>query len=168
MTEFQKYIQRYLDLIPTENWLEEMRSSGNQTIELYQQLSNKQADFAYAEGKWSLKILLQHLIDAERIFVYRALRFSRNDKTELAGWDEEEYANNYFLEERNVKSLIEEFDYLRKSTILFFENLNPTVLSKTGIANNNEISVETIGKLVVGHNIHHLNIIKERYLPNLI
>ena len=168
MTEFQKYIQRYLDLIPSDNWLEELKNSGNQTLEIYHQFSEQQSDFAYAEGKWSLKILLQHLIDAERIFVYRALRFSRNDQTELAGWDEEDYAKNYFLEEISLKSLIQEFDFLRKSTIYFFENLSRSVLPKTGIANNNEISVETIGKLIVGHNIHHLNIIKERYLPNLI
>ena len=168
MTEFQKYIQRYLDLIPSENWVEELKDSGNQTLEIYQQLSEQQSNFAYAEGKWSLKILLQHLIDAERIFVYRALRFSRNDQTELAGWDEEDYAKNYFLEEISLKSLLEEFDYLRKPTVLFFENLNENILSRKGIANKNEISVETIGKLIVGHNIHHLNIIKERYLPNLI
>lgn len=167
MTEFQKYIQRYLDLIPTENWLEEMKISGNQTVELYQKISEEQSDFAYAEGKWSLKMLLQHIIDAERIFVYRALRFSRNDKTELAGWDEEDYAKYYFPEERSLKSLIDEFENLRKSSIFFFENLNENVLTHTGIANQNEISVETLGKLVVGHNIHHLNIIKERYLPNL-
>ena len=168
MTEFQKYIQRYLDLIPSDNWLEELKNSGNQTLEIYHQFSEQQSDFAYAEGKWSLKILLQHLIDAERIFVYRALRFSRNDQTELAGWDEEDYAKNYFLEEISLKSLLEEFEYLRKSTVLFFENLNVNILSRKGIANNNEISVETIGKLIVGHNIHHFNIIKERYLPNLI
>ena len=168
MTEFQKYIQRYLDLIPGDNWLEEMENSGNQTLEIYHQFSELQSDFAYAEGKWSLKILLQHLIDAERIFVYRAFRFSRNDQTELAGWDEEDYAKNYFLEEISLKSLIEEFNYLRKSTVLFFENLNANNLSRKGIANKNEISVETIGKLIVGHNIHHLNIIKERYLPKLI
>ena len=168
MTEFQKYIQRYLDLIPSDNWLEELKDSGNQTLEIYQQFSEQQSNFAYAEGKWSLKILLQHLIDAERIFVYRALRFSRNDQTELAGWDEEDYAKNYFLEEISLKSLLEEFEYLRKSTVLFFENLNENILPRKGIANKNEISVETIGKLIVGHNIHHLNIIKERYLPNLI
>ena len=165
MTEFQKYTQRYLDLIPTENWLEEMRISGIQTLEIYQQLSEQKSNFAYAEGKWTLKILLQHLIDAERIFVYRALRFSRNDQTELAGWDEEDYAKNYFVEEVALSSLIEEFDFLHKSTLHFFENLSPTVLQKTGIANENRISVETSGKLVVGHNVHHLNIIKERYLP---
>ncbi|KEY20268.1 DinB family protein [Kaistella antarctica] len=167
MTEFQKYIQRYLDLVPSENWVEELKDSGKETLEIYQQFSEQQSEFAYAEGKWSLKMLLQHLIDAERIFVYRALRFSRNDQTELAGWDEEDYAKNYFLEEISLKSLIQEFDFLRKSTIYFFENFSRSVLPKTGIANNNEISVETIGKLIVGHNIHHLNIIKERYLPNL-
>lgn len=166
MTDFQKYIQRYLDLLPTENWLEEMKISGCKTLELYQSISEEQSDFAYAEGKWSLKELLQHLIDAERIFVYRALRFSRKDKTQLAGWDEESYAKEYDLEQVSVKNLLEEFDCLRKSTILFFENLNHERLAETGIANQNEISVEIIGKLVVGHHIHHLNIIKERYLPH--
>ena len=168
MTEFQKYIQRYLNLVPTENWLEELKNSSAQTLEIYQQFSEEQSNFAYAEGKWSLKVLLQHLIDAERIFVYRALRFSRNDQTELAGWDEEDYAKNYFLDGKSLTSLIEEFEYLRKSNIYFFENLNQTVLAQTGIANNNEISVETIGKLIAGHNLHHLDIIRERYLPVLI
>lgn len=167
MTEIQKYIQRYLDLIPGDNWLEELRTSRIEILEIYHQLSEEQADFSYAEGKWSLKVLLQHLIDAERIFVYRALRFSRNDQTELAGWDEEDYAKNYFLQDIPINSLIEEFDSLGKSTLHFFENLSPTVLLKKGVANQNEISVEMIGKLVVGHLIHHVNIIKERYLPHL-
>lgn len=167
MNEFQKYIQRYLDLIPSENWLEELKKSSEKTVSLYSYLTEEQSNFAYAEGKWSLKIVLQHLIDAERIFVYRALRFSRNDRTELPGWDEEEYAKHYFSKEKSLKNLIEEFEHLRKSTVLFFENINPKTLSQKGIANHNEISVETIGKLIVGHNIHHLNIIKERYLPNL-
>ena len=94
MTEFQKYIQRYLDLIPSENWLEEMKISGNSTLEIYRKLSPEQSNFAYTEGKWTMKELLQHLIDAERIFVYRAMCFARKDKTELPGWDEEEYSNH--------------------------------------------------------------------------
>ena len=167
MTEFQKYIQRYLDLVPSENWLEEMKISGNSTLEIYRNLSPEQSNFAYAEGKWTMKELLQHLIDAERIFVYRAMRFARKDKTELPGWDEEEYANHYFSAKRRVESLTEEFETVRKSSLIFFENLNPQQLSETGIANGNEISVETIGKLVVGHNIHHVNIMNERYLNQL-
>ena len=168
MTEFQKYIKRYLDLIPSENWLEELKNSGAQTLEIYGKLSVEHSNFAYAEGKWTLKELLQHLIDAERIFIYRALRFSRNDQTELAGWDEELYAKAYFLNDVSLKNLLEEFDFLRKSNVLFFGNLKEEILSRKGVANGNEISVETIGKLIVGHNIHHLNIIRERYLPNLI
>lgn len=164
MTEFQKYIQRYLDLIPTENWLEEMKKTGEKTVSLYSFLAEEQSNFAYADGKWTLKELLQHLIDAERIFAYRALRFARNDQTELAGWDEEAYAKHYFSSERSLQSLIDEFETVRKSSFLLFENLNEIQLSKTGVANGNEISVETIGKLIVGHNIHHLNIIAESYL----
>ena len=168
MTEFQKYIQRYLDLIPSKNWLEELKNSEAQTLEIYGKLSEEHSNFAYEEGKWTLKELLQHLIDAERIFIYRALRFSRNDQTELAGWDEELYAKEYFLNDVSLQTLLEEFDFLRKSNVLFFGNLKEEILSREGVANGNEISVETIGKLIVGHNIHHLNIIKERYLPNLI
>lgn len=164
MTEFQKYIQRYKDLVPSENWTEEMKISGEKTVNLHTNLSSEQAEFAYAEGKWTLKELLQHLIDAERIFAYRALRFARKDKTELPGWDEELYAQHYFSKERTLQSLVEEFEAVRKSTHLFFENLNPEQLSETGVANGNEISVETLGKLIIGHNIHHLNIIEERYL----
>lgn len=167
MTDFEKYIQRYLDLIPSENWLEEMERSTSQTIDLYRNISEKQSGFAYAEGKWSLKILLQHIIDAERIFIYRALRFSRKDLTELSGWNEEEYSENYFLEGVSLESILEEFEYLAKSNTLFFKNLNSEMLVRSGMANQNELSVETIGKLMVGHRIHHLNIIKERYLPHL-
>lgn len=164
MTDFQKYIQRYLDLIPTQNWLEEMKKTGEKTVSLYSFLAEDQSNFAYAEGKWTLKELLQHLIDAERIFAYRALRFARKDRTELVGWDEETYAKHYFSTERSLQSLTDEFKTVRKSSSLFFENLNVIQLSETGIANGNEISVENIGKLIVGHNIHHLNIIEERYL----
>lgn len=167
MTEFQKYIQRYLELVPSKNWVAEMKISGEKTLEIYIKISEEQSNFVYAEGKWTLKELLQHLIDAERIFIYRALRFSRNDQTELSGWDEELYAKEYFLEQVSLKTLITEFDYLRKSNILFFGNFKQEILSRKGIANGNEISVETLGKLIIGHNLHHLNIIEERYLPHL-
>jgi uncharacterized damage-inducible protein DinB len=167
MTEFQKYIQRYKDLVPSENWKEEMKVSRENTLNVYKKISAEQAEFPYAEGKWTLKELLQHLIDAERIFAYRALRFARKDRTELAGWDEEEYAKHYFSVERTLKSLIDEFEAVRNSSIIFFENLNQEQFSGTGIANGNEISVEMIGKLIIGHNLHHLNIIEERYFPNL-
>ena len=167
MTEFEKYIQRYLDLIPSENWLEELKNVTNATLEIYSQLSEEQSEFAYAEGKWTLKVLLEHLIDTEKIFNYRALRFARNDKSALTGFDEELFAKNGIAEYLKIGDLIEEYNIVRLSTIIFFSRLKEEQLSRKGLANNNESSVETIGKLVVGHNIHHLNIIKERYLPLL-
>lgn len=167
MTDFQKYIQRYLDNIPSKDWLGELTISGEKTIAVYSKLSEEQSHFAYDDGKWTLKELLLHLSDTERVFQYRILAFARGDKNELPGFDEELYANNSFANERTLESLLEEYRLIRKSSQILLETLNPSVLSNIGTANGNEISVETIGKLIVGHNIHHLNIIEERYLPKL-
>jgi len=167
MTDFEKYIQRYLDLVPSENWIEELKISGKLTLEIYEKLSEEQANFAYTEGKWSLKTLLQHLIDTEKVFAYRAMRFSRKDQSLVSGFDEESWADNSYAETRTLKSLIKEFKVTRKQSSIFFKTLPVEALQLIGIVNENEIKVETIGKLIVGHNIHHLNVIKERYLPNI-
>ena len=167
MTDFEKYIQRYLDLIPSENWLEELKKSGEKTISLFSFLTEEQSKFAYAEGKWTLKEVLLHLSDTERVFQYRILAFARGEKSELPGFDEENYAANSFANGRSLESLLEEYELVRKSSQILLETLSPTVLSNIGIANGNQISVETICKLIVGHNIHHLNVMEERYLPEL-
>lgn len=167
MTDFQKYIQRYLDQIPSGNWLEQLKISGEKTAGIYANLTEEQSTFAYAEGKWTLKGLLLHLSDTERVFQYRILAFARGDKNNLPGFDENEYADQSFAEERSLESLLEEYRLVRKSSEILLENLRPSALQNKGIANGHEISVETIGKLIVGHNYHHLNIIEERYLSKL-
>ncbi|UFH33238.1 DinB family protein [Chryseobacterium sp. C-71] len=167
MTDFEKYIQRYLDLIPSENWLEELKKVGEKTVSLYSYLTEEQSNYAYAEGKWSLKEVLLHLSDTERIFQYRILAFARGEKSELPGFDEEGYAANSFANERGLESLLEEYQLVRNSSQILLETLNPSVLSNIGTANGNKISVETICKLIVGHNIHHFNVVEERYLPKL-
>lgn len=167
MTDFQKYVQRYLDLIPSENWLEELKKTGEETIELYAQLSEEQSSFAYAEGKWTLKELLLHLSDTERVFQYRILAFLRGDQNELPGFDEELYASQSFANERTISSLLEEYQLIRKSSQILLETAHLSVLKNVGTANGNQISAEIIGKLIVGHNVHHLNIIKERYWSGL-
>lgn len=167
MTDFEKYIQRYKDLIPTEDWINYLKVVGDETENLFIKFNGGAENFSYAPGKWSLKILLQHLIDAEKIFCYRALRFSRGDKTELPGWDEELYAQHKNVQNYSLAELIEEFRSQRKISYLFFKNLSEESLSQTGFANGNIVSVETIGKLVTGHNKHHLNVIHERYLPKI-
>ncbi|MFC6269004.1 DinB family protein [Frigoriflavimonas asaccharolytica] len=164
MTEFQKYIQRYVDLLPSENWMQQLIHSENQTLEIYSKLDDESSLFKYAEGKWSLKEILQHLIDCERIFQFRALSFSRGESHNLPGFDEEIYANNANADSRKLQDLIDEFTVVRQSSLLLFKSFSKEMLANNGFANDNEISVETIGKLVVGHNLHHLNVIIDKYL----
>lgn len=167
MTSFEKYQNRYLELIPSENWLEEMRIVAKQTLDLYRSFSENEGNFAYEDGKWSLKTLLEHLIDTEKIFAYRALCFARKDTTELPGFDEELYAKNGTAHSQSLEDLMKEFHLNRQLSLLFFSKLNAEQLAQEGKANGNIFSVETIGKWIVAHNIHHLNIIKERYLPKM-
>lgn len=167
MTDFEKYIQRYLDLIPAGNWVDALDIIGAETFEFYSQLSEDQSLLAYAEGKWTLKEVLQHLIDTEKVFNYRALTFSRQDKVNLPGFDEELWAANSEANDRSLENLIDEFSFVRKTSVLFFDDLSEKALSLSGFANGNEITVATIRQLIVGHNIHHLKVIEERYLPIL-
>ncbi len=129
-----------------------------------QSIPNEKQDFAYAKYKWTVKDLIQHLIDAERVFVYRATRFSRKDKTDLPGFDENEYAKNTNAINKNFTDLKNEIIVLRKSTDLFLQNLSDDQLAQTGTANGNEISVNAIAFIIFGHFLHHQNILIERYL----
>ncbi len=167
MTDFQKYIQRYLDLIPSENWLDELKKSGEKTVSLFSFLTEEQSKFAYAEGKWTLKEVLLHLSDTERIFQYRILAIARGEEKDLPGFDEELYAQNSFANKRSLDSLLQEYQLVRQSSQILLETMNFSALNNIGTANGNQFSAETIGKLIVGHNIHHLNVVDERYLPKL-
>lgn len=167
MTDFQKYIQRYLDLIPSENWVEELQNSAKKTVDVYSEFSEEQSHFAYDVGKWTLKEILLHLSDTERVFQYRITAFLRGDQNELPGFDEENYAKNSFANERSLNSLIEEFQSVRKCSQILLETANSSSLKNIGTANGNQISAEIVGKLIVGHNFHHLNVIEERYLSKL-
>ncbi|WP_209389293.1 DinB family protein [Chryseobacterium sp. RR2-3-20] len=167
MNDFEKYVQRYLNLIPSDNWIEELTESGKKTVEIYSDIFEKQSLFAYDTGKWTLKELLLHLSDTERVFQYRILAIARGDQNELPGFDENSYANNSFANERSLQSLIEEYKLIRNSSEILLKSARSSALQNVGNANGNRISAETIGKLIVGHNIHHLNIISERYLPLL-
>ncbi len=121
-------------------------------------------EYRYESEKWTIKDIVQHLIDAERIFSYRALRISRFDKTPLPGFDENEYVTVANANHRNMIDLIQEFVAVRKATIRLFESFSEEMLLNKGIASNNPISVRAIGYIITGHCIHHQNIIKERYL----
>jgi len=124
-------------------------------------------DKSYASGKWTINYIMQHLIDTERIFSYRALRFAREDKTPLPGFDENSYVDSSSVNPRSFIDLINEFFLVRETTILLFKSFNETQLQRNGICNNNLHQVSDLGFAIAGHSKHHLNVIKERYYPML-
>jgi uncharacterized damage-inducible protein DinB len=121
------------------------------------------ADYAYAEGKWTLKEILGHIIDAERVFAYRITCFARKEQQPLPGFEEDDYVLNARFAQRDLEDLIEEFIALRKANIYLFKSLNEEELNRKGIASGREINVKSILFIVGGHIIHHVSILKERY-----
>lgn len=119
----------------------------------------------YEIGKWTVKDILQHLIDCERIFCYRALRIARNDKTPLPGFDENEYIPEAKTERRTIDELLTELDTVRRTGILLFNSFDDEMLLRTGMCSGKNISVLAIGFTIAGHFLHHVNVIKEKYYP---
>ena len=142
-----------------------LKKSAKQFRKLCKNLPKKKIDYAYAEGKWTVRELVQHVIDAERVFVSRALWFARRDTTPLPGFDENTWTVTSNASAREWEELIEEFKVLRASTKFFFDSLNDQQLLSNGTANNNQMNVAGLGFVCAGHVCHHINIIKERYLP---
>ena len=161
------YFDRYIALSTSTDIEETLVDSHNHFVQLIQSLSDEQMNFAYQEDKWTIKDIVQHLIDTERIFVYRALRFARNDKTELPGYDHESFANHTNSEEKHKDQLLKEFVSVHRATILFFTNLTSEALNRMGIASGEKMSVNQIVHIIAGHTHHHLSVMEEKYLPNL-
>lgn len=130
----------------------------------YMALPEAKADYAYADGKWTVKDVLQHVIDAERIFTYRLLRIARHDQTPLPGFEENDYAANAGASARSLDSLKEEFSAVRKSTDLLLLSLTEEQLERSGITNNTEVSANAIAYVLFGHLLHHKEILEQRYL----
>jgi uncharacterized damage-inducible protein DinB len=163
-TSSPAYCHYYFDLVQTDNLLFELKQDLDRTVSFFLSIPSEKEHFAYQDGKWTIAQLLRHVIDCERIFAYRALRFARLDKTNLAGFDEDFYMASLLSQEEHLSDLIEEFKSVRQATISFFETLNDVMLDFQGTANNLKISARAIGFCVIGHNIHHQRVIAERYL----
>jgi hypothetical protein len=160
-----EFFQKYINTTKEKDVIKAIKKNSQEFDRLLKKIPQKKIDYAYAEGKWTIKELLQHIIDAERVFVYRALRFSRKDATPLASFDENNWAINSRAAERKWNDLVKEFRSLRKSTELLFESFNNEQLLSKGTASNHEINVLALGFVTAGHVAHHQNIIRERYLP---
>lgn len=158
-----EYFDRYIDLVQEQNLFDALLQSQNVLNSLNVQKIKNIGDKVYAPGKWTIKDILQHLIDVERVFAYRALRIARADKTPLPGYDDEMYATNALANNRTLDSILNEIKIVRESTIILFNSFNEKSLLNIGTASNKEMSVLALGFVIAGHQTHHLKVIKERY-----
>jgi hypothetical protein len=154
----------YIALVKDNDFREAIKKNTRQFRKVTENIPRRKFDFAYAEGKWSLRQMLQHIIDAERVFVYRALRLSRMDPTPLPGFDENAWARNDGGSSRRWKDLLEEFRAVREGTSYLFDALSDDQLRFTGTVRERPLNAFTIGFIISGHVTHHLRIIEERYL----
>ena len=158
---YNNYILQISDEYPL---VEELEIALHRLIKFVQNLPMDKFDYRYAEGKWTIKDILQHLIDSERIFAYRALRFARNDKTNLPGFEENDYADVANANKRNIMELLTELSAVRQASIVLFKTFTDAQLQQIGTANNNSMSVRALGFVIIGHQNHHQKIFEERYL----
>ncbi len=162
-TEYAPFYGKYIKLAPDLSIDNALLKSSESFISFFKNLSDEQALFKYNPDKWSLKELLLHCIDTERIMSYRALRFSRNDKNELPGFEQDDYVFESNANQRKIKDLLNEYKSVRKSTINLFAGFDSKVLERSGNASGNRMSVRALGYIISGHELHHLEICKTRY-----
>jgi uncharacterized damage-inducible protein DinB len=144
--------------------MEELHHGKQLFLSLLDETPKEKLEYAYAEGKWTLAEVLLHIIDAERVFQYRALRFARNDKTPLPGFDQDVYVPHSNASKRTIEDIKEEYMAVRQSTILLFNSFDDEALQRLGVSSGSPLSVRATGFIISGHQAHHLKIIRERYL----
>lgn len=163
LSEIPAYYQPYVNLVEFNDLIQGLIQGGNATLDLLKSIPEKSGDYKYAAGKWTIKEVVAHLMDSERVFAYRAMTFARNDKTDLPGFEQNDWAQQTNAENRRLYKMIDEYNNLRASTIDLFGSFNEEMLTRSGTANGTGISVRGIGFVILGHEIHHCNILNERY-----
>jgi hypothetical protein len=162
--EYAPYYEKYVSLVAPGDITAILTRQLDATLELLRGIDESRAGNSYAEGKWSIKELIGHLIDTERIFSYRALRFARNDQTPLSGFEQDDYVRGANFDEQSLADLAIEFEYVRRSNIQLYKSLNEAAWSRRGPANGIEVSVRALAFITAGHEAHHVEVLKTRYL----
>lgn len=163
--EYASYYANYINAVSDEySLVEKLEISVHRFIKFVQNIPMDKFDYRYAEGKWTIKDILLHLIDAERIFAYRALRFARKDATPLASFDENIYVDVARANQRSIQDLLTELAVVRQSTLSLFKSFSEEDMMQIGTASNNPMSVRALGFVIIGHQNHHQRIFQERYL----
>jgi hypothetical protein len=162
-TEYAEYYETYVSLVDEIDIVSALQNQLAEIENLFAAIPEEKGAYAYAEGKWSIKELVGHLIDGERIFSHRAFRFSRADQTPLASFEQDDYIAHGNFNQRPLAGLIEEFSLVRKANNLLFQNLSAEAWSRTGEASDALISVRALAYIMVGHVRHHVNVLKTLY-----
>ena len=162
--ECSDYFKTYTGKVEGNDALQTLINAKLETIKFLKNLSEPQWNHRYDEGKWSIKEVFLHIIDTERIFAYRALRVGRNDKTPLPGFEQDDYIPYNYADSRSGESIVEEYRAVRDATITLFKNMNDEAMSFVGTASDNAITPRAAMFIIAGHEIHHMNIVNERYL----
>lgn len=163
-TEYHPYFSAYIDKAANLEMLDGLTIGKTEIVSFFKTLSSTTLDHRYADDKWTPKEILNHLIDSERIFAYRALRFARQDKTVLSGFDQNDFVRESLATNQSIEELLSEYEATRASTIALFKNFNSKMLTSKGVAGSGDISVRSLAFLIIGHEKYHVQIIKERYL----
>ncbi|WP_369994894.1 DinB family protein [Winogradskyella sp.] len=162
--EYHPYYEGYINKATSIGIKEGLQTNLKEIMDFLSKLPKEKEDYAYAKGKWTVKDILLHIIDAERVFAYRALRIGRGDETPLAGFEQDDYVEQGKAANRSFESLIEEYESVRKATISLFKSFDDKTLLLMGKASGSSVSVRALGYIITGHENHHMQVIKERYL----
>jgi hypothetical protein len=163
-SEYHPYFKSYIENVSNVSLLEALEQGFRKSSEFFKNIPEEKVEYRYAEGKWTPKEILLHLVDAERVFCYRALQFSRSLNVSLEGFDENEFVNNSRANSRSLENILSEYNAVRKATIILFKSFENDVLKRCGKVNGTLVSIAAIGFILAGHEIHHRNILIERYL----
>jgi hypothetical protein len=164
-TEYATYFEKYVSKVPGGDILAQLELQRLQTAQLFAASSERDGNFRYAPDKWTIKEIVGHLSDSERIFSYRALRIARGDETPLPGFEQDDYIKNGNFGEQSLADLVAEYGLVRASTLALFQSFNDEAWRRRGTASEKPITVRALAFVIAGHELHHREILKERYFP---
>jgi uncharacterized damage-inducible protein DinB len=162
--EYAPYYEKYVSLVPDGDLVGTLERQGAETLALLRGLDEGRGAHRYEEGKWSVKQVVGHINDGERIFAYRALAIARGDRASLPGMDQEEYMAGVDFDARTLASLLDEFESVRASTVHLLRHLSAEAWARRGTASDNEVTVRALAYIIAGHETHHVRVLQERYL----
>lgn len=162
-SDYPEYYQQYTNLLPDDELIDLLQLQKQEMLTLFNSEANLDLNFTYAKGKWTIAEVLQHMIDTERIFQYRALCISRKDQASLPGFDQDKYVSTSLANKRTLPELLDEYKAIRESTVLLFKSFSEEMMEFIGLSNGQDLSTGAAGFIIAGHEKHHLKLFRLNY-----